>query len=436
MKCPLVAMLIVAVTGPVPQVAAQDPTLIPVGGEEAATIVDRFFDALHAGDVSRMEALVAPGARWSLYSHGPERLEEADWLPVFWQYPLLQLRFTSYPPTLTPRDEVRVSVSDRLASGAMVVQKEAWRGKPGGVQETHRAEFLVAYKLRAGRIDRVWYLPGQNLEVPSGVRPVEMDCRDPTVWFDAGHNNPSSPDGLYARPASVLRQAGYEPRITLRRPFTAASLDSITTLVVVNPLPDSHAEYDQDSENPPSSAFTDNEMDALEAWVRGGGRLLLIADHDPWPAASSDLAERFGARFRNGAAIDTTKPRGGGDLFSRGAGTLLSHPITDGPSPGERVDSVRTFLGQAFEVDLPLEPILVLHPGMKMAPPGAWDSDPGSWAPAGGMVQGAAAQIGDGRVVLLGEAWLFRNLDDVLAHGNTRFLLNLMGWLTEEPCVP
>ena len=265
---------------------------------------------------------------------------------------------------------------------------------------------------------------------------MELGCRDPTIWFDAGHNNPSTPDGLSARPAAVLRQAGYEPRMILRRPFTTAFLDSLTTLVVVNPLPDSHAGYDRDPDDPPPSAFTDEELDALDGWVRRGGRLLLVADHDPWPAASAALAARFGGRFRNGAAIDTTKPRGGGDLFSRAAGTLLSHPITDGVGPGERVDSVRTLLGQAFAVEPPMEPFLVLHNGMKLAPPGEWESDPGSWTPAGGMAQGAAAQIGRGRVVLLGEAWLFRHLDEVLARGNTRFLLNLVGWLTEETCAP
>lgn len=436
MRFPFVAPLAVAMTLSLHPLAAQESTLVPLGGEEAATIVDRFFEALHARDTTRLEALVTPGARWSLYAYGPERLEEAAWLPVFWQYPLLELGFTSYPPTLTPEDEVRVTVSERMSSGSLVIQKEMWRGRSAGVDETHRAEFLAAYKLRAGRIDRVWYLPNQNLEVPAGVRPIDPGCREPTVWFEAGHNNPSTPDGLYARPASVLRTAGYEPRTSLRRPLTPAALDSITTLVIVNPLPDSHAEYDRDPDDPPPSAFGEEELETLETWVRGGGRLLLIADHDPWPPASADLAARFGARFRNGAAIDTTKPRGGGDLFSRAAGTLLPHPITDGRDPGERVDSVRTFLGQAFEIESPLEPILLLHDGMKLAPPGGLDGDPGSWTPVGGMVQGAAGHVEDGRVVLLGEAWLFRYLDDVLAHGNTRFLLNLVGWLTEGTCAP
>lgn len=434
MRFRAVVILAVAMNGSLHPVAAQDPFLIPLGGEEAATIVDRFFEALHARDLPRMEALVTRDARWSQYAHGPERLEEADWLPFFWQYPLLELGFTAVPPTLTPRDEVRVTVSERISSGSMVVQKETWRGGPAEAQETLEADLFVAYKLRAGGIDRVWYLPKQNLEVPAGVRPTDAGCREPTVWFDAGHNNASTPDGLYAQPASVLRAAGYEPRMSTTRPLRAGALDSIATLVIVNPLPDSHAQYDREPDDPPSSAFSEEELDALESWVRAGGRLLLIADHDPWPPASADLAARFGARFHNGAAIDTTKPRGGGDLFSRAAGTLRSHPITDGSGPGERVDSVRTFLGQAFQVESPLEPILVLHPGMKLAPPGAMDSDPGSWMSAEGMVQGAAGQVGDGRVVLLGEAWLFRFADDVLAHANTRFLLNLVRWLTEGTC--
>ena len=39
-------------------------------------------------------------------------------------------------------------------------------------------------------------------------------------------------------------------------------------------------------------------MKAVRDWVKGGGSLLLIADHMPFPGAAGTLASAFGVRFR------------------------------------------------------------------------------------------------------------------------------------------
>lgn len=413
--------------------AAQNPSLVPLGGEEAAQIVDGFLTALNRGAGEELESFLTPDARWGEYSYGEDRLNDQDWVPRFWHYALLQLGARSIPPSLGEIQDLRVTVVQRLSSGSTVVQREVWSGRPAGEDLTRRFEVLAAYKLRGGRIHRTWYLPGQDLDVPAGVHPRTTKC-SPAIWFDAAHNNTSSADGLYSKPASVLRAAGYPVRVLVEAPFDRATLDTIAVLVIANALPDGFADARSDPDDPPPSAFTDAEMEALDSWVQGGGRLLLIADHDPWPAASADLASRFGARFRNGAAVDTTRPRGGGDLFTRSDGTLRPHPISDGAAPTERVDSVRTFLGQGFEVEGPLEPILVLHDGMKLASPGTLAAGPSAWTPAGGLAQAAAGRIGAGRVAILGEAWLFRFLGPSMQAGNTRFLINLFHWLTEGSC--
>ena len=414
-----------------PPCAAQDPSLIPLGGDEAAQILDGFLAVLHRGaDEEQLESFVTPDARWG---YGLDGLGEQDWVPRFWHNALLQLGARSYPPHLADVQDLQVTVTQRLASGSVVVQREVWSGRPAGEERAHRFEALAAYQLRAGRIHRMWYLPTQDLNVPAGVRPRTTAC-SPAIWFDAAHNNTNSADGLYSQPANVLRAAGYPVRVLVHAPLGQATLDTIPVLVIVNGLPDGYADARSDPDDPPPSAFTDAEIEALDAWVRAGGRLLLIADHDPWPAASAALANRFGARFRNAAAVDTTRPRGGGDLFTRTDGTLRPHPITDGREPAERVDSVRTFLGQGFEIEAPLEPILVLHDGWKLAPPGTLGSGPYAWKPAAGLAQAAAGRVGAGRVAILGEAWLFRFLGPSLEAGNTRFLINLFDWLTEGSC--
>jgi hypothetical protein len=51
-------------------------------------------------------------------------------------------------------------------------------------------------------------------------------------------------------------------------------------------------------------AFTDEECDAVRDWVRGGGALLLIADHPPFGGAAENLARRFGVDMSTGYAWD------------------------------------------------------------------------------------------------------------------------------------
>jgi hypothetical protein len=50
-------------------------------------------------------------------------------------------------------------------------------------------------------------------------------------------------------------------------------------------------------------AFTPAECDAVRDWVRGGGALLLIADHVPWGDASAILARQFGVEMGLGIVI-------------------------------------------------------------------------------------------------------------------------------------
>jgi hypothetical protein len=51
-------------------------------------------------------------------------------------------------------------------------------------------------------------------------------------------------------------------------------------------------------------AFTPVECDAVRDWVRGGGSLLLIADHVPWGDASAILAQRFDIEMGRGIVMD------------------------------------------------------------------------------------------------------------------------------------
>jgi hypothetical protein len=196
---------------------------------------------------------------------------------------------------------------------------------------------------------------------------------------------------------------------------------------------------------PARSAFTAAEIDAVVAWIEQGGALFLIADHLPGAGAATDLARRFGAEFTNGYTMGP-RPAGSppGDLFTRVGGTLADHPITRGRSPAERVDSVLTFTGQAFQLTEPADVLLRFGPTATTWLPvlagGRFDSLTAR-VHSGGWPHAVAKRVGRGRVVLLGEAGGFSaqvygpsrqpmGLNHPKSIGNQQFLLNILHWLT------
>ncbi len=262
----------------------------------------------------------------------------------------------------------------------------------------------------------------------------------PVVLIDAAHHNFHTADGRYLAFARLLRRDGYVVESNTQ-PFTAAVLARADVLVIANAL---HERNVEDWSLPTPSAFTPAEIVDVEEWVRRGGSLLLIADHMPIPGAAEALAAAFGLRFQNGFAIDTIS--GGGRVtFRRFDGSLRPHPITDGRGPAERVDSVTTFMGQAFRADPDsrAEPLLVLGESfVLLLPEEAWEfSETTPRISAASQLQGAVLRHGRGRIAAFGEAAMFtaqvsgpeRNpmgMNLPVAGQNYRFTLNLMHWLT------
>ncbi|MFK7828733.1 MAG: hypothetical protein AB8B57_03030 [Congregibacter sp.] len=148
-------------------------------------------------------------------------------------------------------------------------------------------------------------------------------------------------------------------------------------------------------------AFSVEELAALEEWVRDGGFLLLIADHMPMPAATSDLASAFVVRFGNGYAV-----RAG---FDRENGSLADHPVNNGRGADERVTAVATFTGQAFKADGDYAPLLFFGPSAEMLFP----DNPAVFTAQTrridiqGWCQGVVLKHGEGGVAVFGEAAMF-----------------------------
>jgi hypothetical protein len=243
-------------------------------------------------------------------------------------------------------------------------------------------------------------------------------------------------DGRYAPFAKLLRRDGYIVRGLADSP-TADSLANSSVYVIANALTE-----DDSWKLPTPPAFTGNEIEAIRDWVERGGSLLLIADHMPMPGAVEDLAAAFGILFHNGFLYDD-----GGDStldFTRDGG-LAAHPITEGRDSTERIDSIRTFTGQAFRADRDVEPLLTVPAGSRLRLPiEAWEFKPTTPSiPADGLLQGAVFHFGDGRVAVFGEAAMFSAQEQIrkdertlmgmnhpAAAQNPQFLLNVMHWLS------
>ena len=264
----------------------------------------------------------------------------------------------------------------------------------------------------------------------------------PVVAIDEAHFNFHTMEGRYQPFAELLRRDGYIVR-PLRSEFSRKNLEGVKILVVANALAErNHNERHQSLPTP--SAFSDEEIRTVRGWVERGGSLLLIVDHMPWPGAADKLAAAFGIRMNNGFAL-----REGAEdsrlLFGRSDGSLADHPISNGRITTERVDSVATFTGSAFQVDedTNAQPLLILGSDIvSIMPTVAWQFTPETpRVPVGGWYQGAVLRLGEGRVAVFGEAAMFSaqlwgpkrepfGMNDPIAAENFQFVLNVAHWLS------
>ncbi len=270
------------------------------------------------------------------------------------------------------------------------------------------------------------------------TRPAFEVGAGPVVCIDEAHFNFHTADGRYRSFAELLRTDGYIVE-GYDGDLTQEALRDCGLLVVANAL----AEVNEDDWNyPHPSAFSGNEIREMMAWVRGGGRFLLFADHAPIAAAARDLAAVFGV-----VMIDAYVDGGPGpDMFRAADQTLGNHPIQQGRIREERVDSAMTFTGQAIQITQDWDPLLVFGPDAKarISLAQAFQQGPrANWPEfsVGGWVHGAAREWDRGRVVFLGEAAMCSaqvsgperrpmGMNDPRAGQNAQFCLNVVHWLT------
>lgn len=271
---------------------------------------------------------------------------------------------------------------------------------------------------------------------PQINKPAYAVGKGPVVFIDEAHANFHTATGRYQVFAELLRRDGYVVQPSAAK-FTKQALKPARVLVIANAV----AEQNRTNWSLPTpSAFTAEEVAAVRDWVRAGGSLLLIVDHMPFPGAAGELAAAFGVRFSNGYAV---KPGNtAGDIYTRAAGSLKEHPITAGRSASEKIDSVRSFTGSAFQVE-GATPLMVFPEGYVsyLTTTAGQINDTTPSVPVTGWYQGAALKVGRGRVAIFGEAAMFSaqlagpnrtpmGMNAPNAKQNPQFLLNVMHWLS------
>jgi hypothetical protein len=272
---------------------------------------------------------------------------------------------------------------------------------------------------------------GQQVADTTYLPPVSgKDGAGTTVIIDEAHNNFHTADGRYAPFAKVLRNSGYIVKSNTQV-FTEQTLKEVKVLVIANAINEVNLNQ---WKLPTPSAFTKEEITAVNNWVKNGGSLFLIADHMPFAGAAKDLAKSFDFTFYNSFAMNTS--RVSIDIFSTSAKTLNNPKILSIPN----LYHIATFTGQAF--DIPDKAISILTFDNRYAvymPEEAWVFDENTIEiPAEGKSQLAILNYGKGKIAVSGEAAMFTaqtaggkkvGMNSEEGSNNFRLLSGIMKWL-------
>jgi hypothetical protein len=280
-------------------------------------------------------------------------------------------------------------------------------------------------------------LAAQQLADPEFNTSVENPAytkNGPRVMFDEAHHNFHTTDGRYKPFVDLLLNDGYRI-IRNRQPFSKATLSSYKVLVIANAL----GAEEMDDNGADASAFTEEECNAVQEWVKSGGALLLIADHAPFGGAAQTLASRFSVDMSKSFTFDTANSEPGNPsllIFSRDNKLLTTHPITEGRDQNERLNKVESFTGQSLKGPEDSVAILKLSDTAKDTP----NRDANESVSAAGRAQAMAFKFGKGRVVVQGEATMLsaqiagankmKMGMNVPGNDNRQYALNLMHWLS------
>lgn len=263
--------------------------------------------------------------------------------------------------------------------------------------------------------------------------------KHPKVLLDEAHNNFHTASGRYKPFADLITGDGYQVTPGTNK-FSKETLKGFDVLVISNAL----GGPAMGSPEASNSAFTEEECDGVRDWVRGGGSLLLIADHAPMGAANAKLGERFGVDMSKGytgnpSNYDVESNNQGFIVYTRDNKQLGDHPITRGRNGSEKISRIIAFTGQSLKGPAGSVAFMRLaDTAVDSIPTGQGNER--REASAAGRAQGIAFKFGKGRVVVLAEAAMMSAQlagPNKVKFGmnrpgldNRQLALNIMHWLS------
>jgi hypothetical protein len=263
--------------------------------------------------------------------------------------------------------------------------------------------------------------------------------KHPKVLFDEAHNNFHTAGGRYKPFADLMASDGYLVTPNTQK-FGKETLSGFDVLVISNAL----GAPAMGSPEASNSAFSEAECDAVRDWVRGGGSLLLIADHSPMGAANEKMGLRFGVEMSKGYTGDPSNyevesNNQGFIKYNRDNKLLGDHPITQGRDASEKISKIMSFTGQSLKGPEGSVAFMKLaETAIDLIPTGQGSER--KEVSAAGRAQGIAFTFGRGRVVVMGEAGMLSAQlagPQKLKFGmnrpgidNRQLALNIMHWLS------
>ncbi len=202
-------------------------------------------------------------------------------------------------------------------------------------------------------------------------------------------------------------------RIHDEGPLSADALDDADVLVIKTP----------------TVAFTTEEIDRIDRFVRAGGGLFLIGDHTNL-LGMSDHLNRLGERFGITFNLDATNRASDGGFHTYRAHPLFPHPITQGLPRIEFMTSCTLTASMAAEAVMPAGN--TFSDALDYSSPSFFgDARPSPDDSFGPHHVCVAAKAGRGRVVAFADSTILSNFG-VFYPGRAEFVLRVMQYLNRR----
>lgn len=280
--------------------------------------------------------------------------------------------------------------------------------------------------------------PSFNFEVD---HPIYKKGEGPKILLDGAHHNFFIQWDFIKPFAEVALADGYQPVIDSLS-FTQEYLDRFDIVMIITALP---FDFTTKNEVTNETTFTEEEINSLFEWVNKGGSLLVFSEHAPFDQAINPLLKRFGIETSIGRTIDSLNYNkeigntGWIEFSTQNRGLKNEHPILRGRNKEEEITKLMTFGGSAL-TGPNYTKLLALSENSENIVHSTGVGPKGK-----GNAQALAGEIGEGKVVALGDsngftAMIFNNPDgskqaagmNLIEYDWKQFVLNTLHWLSDN----